>query len=210
MNISISFQGLEQLDRARESLSNKQLNKAVKSALVFAGKAVPPTVAKGIGQSYAIKAARIKQDISNVSVAPGGDSVTIRFSRRPPTLIQYSARPGTRGTGQRGLGRGKGWTAPRRPGKPVTAVVLRTKGRSPYRGAFITSGLNGNTLALKRRGRKLTAVYGPSIGSIFGGRSEIGDQLRADTASRVRERFAKGLERSMDAATRGYARGRSQ
>lgn len=204
-SLSIDLQGIEQLQRARELLSAKQFDKAIKSAVAYASKAVPPAVAKGIGSAYAIKAARIKQDISGIRLSPDGGSATIRFSRRAPTLAQFSPRPGTRGTGRRGLGRGKGWTAPTKPGRPITAVVLKAKGRQPYRGAFMATGANGNQLVLKRApGGRLKALYGPSIGSIFLGRSQVGEQLRSDVRTRVQDQFAKGLERALGAMSRGY------
>ena len=205
MELTLDLQGIPELNRARLLLSSQQLDKATKSALAFAAAAVPPAVAKGIGQAYAIKAARIKADISRVTLTPDGETASIRFSRRPPTLAQFSPRPGTRGTGRRGLGRGRGWTAPARPGRPVSAIVLRSKGRQPYRGAFMATGASGNSLVLKRTASgRLKALYGPSIGSIFAGRSQAGEQLRADAIARVRERFAKGLERSIGRTLRGY------
>jgi hypothetical protein len=204
MKLTLDLQGIPELNRARLLLSSQQFDKATKSALAFAAAAVPPAVAKGIGQSYAIKAARIKQDISRVSITPDGETASIRFSTRPPTLAQFNPRPGTRGTGRRGKGRGRGWTAPARPGRPVTAIVLRSKGRQPYRGAFMATGASGNSLVLKRTPSGLKALYAPSIGRIFAGRSQAGEQLRADAIARVRERFAKGLERSIGRTLRGY------
>jgi hypothetical protein len=87
----------------------------------------------------------------------------------------------------------------------MTAVVLKAKGRQPYRGAFMATGANGNQLVLKRaQGGRLKALYGPSIGSIFIGRSAIGEQLRGDVQTRVRDQFGKGLERALGAMSRGY------
>ena len=202
-NVTLSLEGLSQLQKMQAFLSPAAFTKAQRSAVLYASKAVPPAVAKGIGASYNIKAARIKQDISGVRLDPNGESATIRFSRRPPTLAQYGARPGTRGY-QPGLGRGMGWAKPTRPGKPLTATILRSEGRKPYTGAFIASGNAGNQLVLRRDSNgRLYSVYGPSIGSIFLGRSAIADSLQATVKQRINEQFAKGFERAMNAAARG-------
>lgn len=206
--INLTIEGLDQLTRMVAVLSPATFDKAIAGGVSYASKSVPPAVAKGIRADYNLTAARIKQDISGVQFAPDRQSATIRFSRRPPTLTQYGARPGTRSTGQRGLGRGRGWTAPTKPGKPVTATVLRSQGRKPVRGAFIATGNNANRIVLRRGpGRQqLSSVYGPSIGSIFLGKSQIAQQLQSDVKARINEQFQKGFERSISAAARGFGR----
>jgi hypothetical protein len=203
-NLSLSIDGLDRLASMQRFLDPKLYDKASKSAIRYASKAVPPAVAKGITSSYGIKSARVKQDISRVRIEQGGQAAVIGFSRRPPTLMQYGAKAGTRGTGRRGLGRGRGWSPPAKPGRPLTAMTLKAKGRQKVPGAFIARGNNGNQLVLQRQGDKLKALYGPSVGSIFLGRSEVGEQLRSDVEQRVSQQFVTGFERALKADARGF------
>lgn len=186
-------------------LSPANFAKAQRAGVFYASKAVPPTVAKGIGAAYNLKAARIKQDIYPVRIDPNGESATIRFSRRPPSLIQYGARPGTRGH-QPGLGRGLGWGKPSPAGKPVTATILRADGRNPIKGGFIITGASGNQVVVRRTptGKLVGVNERPSVGSIFLGKSRIAQQLQADVQARINEQFIKGFERQINAAARGY------
>ena len=201
---TLTLTGLSDLQKMQAFLSPANFAKAQRAGVSYASKAVPPAVAKGIGAAYNLKAARIKQDIYPVRIDPNGESATIRFSRRPPTLTQYGARPGTRGI-QPGLGRGLGWGKPSPPGKPLTATILRAQGRQPIPGAFIATGNSGNQLVLRRSSSgQLRAVYGPSIGSIFLGRSAIAPSLQATVKQRINDQFIKGFERSWSASARGF------
>ena len=203
---SVSFQvtGLDQLQRMQAFLAPETFLKAQRGGISYALKAVSPAVAKGIGAAYNLKAARIKQDILSAKIDPGGLSATVRFSRRPPTLAQFSPKPGKRGH-QPGLGRGMGWGRAKPQGKPLTALVVKAQGRRAYPGAFLATGASGNQLVL-RRGPvgQLLAMHGPSIGSIFLGRSSIGPQLRMDVEARINEQFIKGFQRVLDSAARGF------
>jgi hypothetical protein len=203
-NVRFQIDGLDELVAMYEGISPKALDKASRSAIRYASKAVPPAVAKGVTQAYGIKSARVKQDISRVRIDQGGQAAVVGFSRRPPTLMQYGAKAGTRGTGRRGLGRGRGWSPPAKPGKPLTAMTLKAKGRQKVPGAFIARGNNGNQLVLQRQGDKLKALYGPSVGSIFLGRSEVGEQLKSDVEQRVSQQFVTGFERALKASARGF------
>ena len=202
--ITLQLEGVRQLDRLIAFTDPKLYNKAIKGGLSYAAKAVPPAVAKGISASYSIKSSRIKQDISSVRIEPDGSAASIRFSRRPPTLTQYGARPGTRATGQRGLGRGMGWSKPAKAGRPLTATVLRAQGRKPYPGAFMAGGNFGNRLVFRRGTNQLHSIYGPSVGSIFLGQSAIAQQLQATAETRINEQFKKGFDRVIGAANRGF------
>lgn len=209
MRTDISITGLKGLTNMYAYLGTASLAKAQKAGLSYAAKAVPPAVAKGVSAAYNIRSARIKQDISSVRFVDADQSATIRFSRRPPTLAQFNPKPGARGH-QRGLGQGLGWSTAKPKGRPLTALVVRAQGRKRFAGAFLATGANGNQLVLRRVGTgpggRLVALYGPSIGSIFLGRSAIGTELRATVQARIQEQFAKGFERSLSAAARGYGR----
>ena len=126
-----------------------------------------------------------------------------RFSRRPPTLTQFKPKAGTRYP-QPGLGQGKGWGKPAQPGKPISAVISRSRGRQTFNGAFFAQGLNANSLVLRKGSNgRFYGVYGPSVGSMFIGASAIGPQLRENTEKRIQEQFIKGFQRVLDSAKRG-------
>ena len=202
-NVSITLTGIGEITRARGFIAPATFLKAQKEGVKYASRSVPPAVAKGITAKYNLKSARIKQDISGVRFAPGGESATIRFSRRPPTLVQFRPTPGTRGR-QPGLGRGRGWGPARPPGRPVRAAVLRGK-RQDYRGVFLANANSGNRVALRPTANGgLQSIYGPSIGSIYAGNSAIGDELRSTVERRIQEQYLRGFERSLNAAARGF------
>ena len=204
-SVSISLTGLDTLQRLQQFTNPALFDKAKRGGIAYASKAVPPTVAKGITSRYNLKSARVKDDISKVTFAPDGESATIGFSKRPPTLVQFKPSPGRRGR-QPGLGRGLGWGPAKPAGRPVRAAILRGQ-RKAYPGVFLTTGNSGNRLALRATSNGgLQSVYGPSIGSIFAGNSAIGPQLRATTEARINEQFIKGFQRVLDSAARGYGR----
>jgi hypothetical protein len=202
-NVSITLSGVEDLKRLELLINRKLYDKAIKGGISYASKSVPPAVAKGITGSFNLGSARVKKDISRVSFVDEGSTALIKFSRRPPTLTQFRPNPGKRQP-QPGLGRGLGWGPPRKPGKPLTAVVARATGRKPFAGAFVARGLNANSLVLRKDSNdRFYGVYGPSVGSIFLGQSKIGPQLREDVSKRVNEQFIKGFQRVLDSAARG-------
>jgi hypothetical protein len=203
-SIRVEISGLDQLEKIQKALSSKMLAKATRAGLAHAAKGVAPMVGKTIAESYGIGSRRAQQDVSAVRIAPDGQSATVSFSARPPTLTRYGAKPGTRAP-QPGLGRGRGWGKPVKPGKPLSALVLRSEGRQPIPGAFMATGRNGNQLVLRRgRGGKLVSLYGPSVAGIVGGQSQIGPVLRAEMQILIRERFMAAFQRTLDSAARGY------
>ena len=206
--VRFEITGLDQLARMREAIGPELLKRATRAGVAAAAKSVAPKVGKSISESYGIPSRRVRQDVRAVRIAADGQSATVAFSRRPPTLTQYGAKPGTRASGQPGLGRGRGWGRPVKPGKPLSALVLRSEGRQAIPRAFMVTGSNGNRLTARRgRGGKLEALYGPSVGSIFAGQSQIGPALRAETETMIRARFIAGFQRVLDSAARGYGKG---
>ena len=201
---SFTITGAEDLKRLRSFLDVKLYDKATRGGISYASKAVPPAVAKGISSSYNIASARVKKDISRTQFVDNGQTALIRFSRRPPTLAQFKPDPGIRQP-QPGLGRGKGWGKPAKPGKPLSVTIVKGKGRQSIGGVFLATGASANRLVLRRTGNgQLQGVYGPSTGSIFLGNSAIGPQLRDDVQKRINEQFIKGYQRVLDSAARGY------
>jgi hypothetical protein len=153
--VSIRFEitGLDQLARMREALSPQMLAKATRAGVAHAAKGVAPKVGQSLSQRYGIGSRRVQQDLRAARLAPDGLSATVAFSRRPPLLTQYGAKPGTRASGQPGLGRGRGWGRPVKPGKPLSALVLRSEGRQPIPGAFpVTVKAPGVKAASRFRG----------------------------------------------------------
>ena len=202
--VSFQLQGLDQLQKMQAFIQPASFAKAQRAGIAKASSTVKTQVAKGITQSYGIKSLRIKDAIGKALISPDGGSATIQFSRRAPTLVQYGAKPGTRPT-RPGLGRGMGWGAPTKPGRPLTAMVLRSEGRKPIAGAFMATGANGNQLVLRRgRGGKLNAVYGPSVGSIFLGKSRIASSLQQSVSARIEQEFMKGFEKKIRDISKGY------
>jgi hypothetical protein len=203
--ITLSIDGLDQLQKLLEFSDPKNFAKAHRAGLAKASGAIKTQVAKSIGERYNIGAARIKKDISRAVIAPDGMSATIRFSRKPPTLIQYGAKAGRRHSGQPGLGRGKGWGPARRRGTALTAIKLRADGRKAEAGAFIARGANANLVVLRRNSQgKLLGVWGPSIGSIFLGKGRHAQEMQDMTAKLIEVEFAKGFEKKLSDIARGY------
>jgi hypothetical protein len=204
--ITLKIEGLSQLQKMLQFTDPKTFAKANRAGIAKATGAIKTQVGKGIGESYNLKASRIKQDISRAYIAPDGLSATISFSRRrPPTLTQFGMKPGTRGSGQPGLGRGRGWGKPAKPGRPLTAKVLRAEGRKVYRGAFVALGNGGNQVVFRKDSQgKLHAAYGPSIGSIFLGGGRHSQRLQNDAARLINDEFRKGFEKKLNDIARGY------
>ena len=203
--ITLKIDGLDQLQKMLQFTDPKNFAKAQRAGVVKATGAIKTQVAKGIGERYNITAARIKRDISKASIASDGSSATIRFARTSPTLTQFGMKPGTRASGQPGLGRGLGWGKPAKPGRPLTAVVLRADGRKAYTGAFVAIGKGGNQLVVRKDSQgKLRTVYGPSVGSIFLGKGRYALELQATAARLINDEFIKGFEKKLSDIARGY------
>jgi len=203
--ITIKLEGLSQLQKMVEFTDPKNFAKAQRAGLTKATAAIRTQVAKEIGQRYNIKSARIKQDIKNAYIAPDASFASIRFARTSPTLAQFGMKPGTRATGQPGLGRGMGWGKPTKPGKPLTAMVIRADKRHRYTGAFVFIGKNGNELVGRKDSKgKIHSLYGPSIGSIFLRKGRYADELQATAARLINDEFVKGFEKKLGDIARGY------
>ena len=193
------------LDRMIEFTDPKTLAKATRAGIAKAGSSIKTQVGKAIGERYDLRAARIKEDIGRATMASDGLSATVRFKSRPPTLTQFGMKPGTRASGQPGLGRGMGWGKPAKAGRPLTARVIKADGRQRYKGAFVFVGRNGNQVVGRKDGQgKIYSVHGPSIASVFGGQGRYAAELRANAQKLIGDEFIKGFERKMDDLARGY------
>lgn len=196
--LDLQLTGVEDLLKLKAFTDPKLYEKALQGGLKYASGSVPTAAAKSIRQEYTIPSARVKQDIKGPFIR--GDEATLIFSRKPPTLVQFGFNPGKRGGPQPGLGQGKGWGKPKPKGKPASAKILRAGARLSYPNTFLAKGLPFTRL----KTGKLKVEHGPSTGSIFLGRSQFGDQFRAEVQARMNEQFIKGVQRVLDSAARGY------
>ena len=193
------------LDRMIKFTDPKTLAKATRAGIAKAGGSIKTQVGKAIGERYDLRAARIKEDIGRATMAPDGLSATVRFKSRPPTLTQFGMKPGTRASGQPGLGRGMGWGKPAKAGRPLTARVIKADGRQRYKGAFAFIGKNGAQLVGRKDGEgRIYSVHGPSIASVFGGQGRYATELRANAQRLIGDEFIKGFEKKMNDIARGY------
>jgi hypothetical protein len=196
---------IEGLDRMIDFTDPKMLAKATRAGIAKAGGSIKTQVGKAIGERYDLRAARIKEDIGKAVMAPDGLSATVVFKSRPPTLTQFNMKPGTRSSGQPGLGRGMGWGKPTKPGRPLTARVIKSDGRRSYKGAFVFIGKNGNQVVGRKDGQgKIYSVLGPSIASVFGGQGRYAAELRANAQRLIGDEFIKGFEKKLGDIARGY------
>jgi len=201
ITVDLQLSGLETLKPLLAFTDPKLLARAVKGGIKYAAKAGATQAAKSVASRYTIKSARIKQDIKGPFIY--GDTATLVFSRRPPTLNQFSLNAGRRGGPQPGLGQGMGWGKPSPKGKPITAKILKDGQRQTYRGAFMVKGI---PMRFIRATGKYQVLYGPSIGSDIFGSGRYAPTIKAEVTARMNEQFITGIQRVLDSASRGYSR----
>jgi len=201
ITVDLQLSGLDTLKPLLAFTDPKLLAKAVKGGIKYAAKAGATQAAKSVASRYTIKSARIKQDIKGPFIY--GDTATLIFSRRPPTLNQFSLITGRRGGPQPGLGQGMGWGKPAPKGKPITARIFKGGQRQTYRGAFMVNGLPMRFIRAKN---KYEVLYGPSIGSDIFGSGRYASVIRSEMTTRMNEQFITGMQRVLDSASRGYSR----
>jgi hypothetical protein len=202
ITVDLQLSGLETLKPLLAFTDPKLLAKAVKGGIKYAAKAGATQAAKSVASRYTIKSARIKQDIKGPFIY--GDTATLVFSRRPPTLNQFSLTVGKRGGTQPGLGHAMGWGKPSPKGKPITAKIFKDGQRQTYRGVFMVNGLPMRYIRAKN---KFEVAYGPSIGSDIFGTGRYATTIRAEVTTRMNEQFITGMQRVLDSASRGYGNG---
>jgi hypothetical protein len=180
MALTINLQS-DGLTRMLAFTDPRNYEKAKSGGIRYAVKSVAPAVAKNLRQFYAIPAARVKQDVQTPRFIAANDVIEVRFSRRPPTLRAYGARPARGGTSYQ-IFKGQ---------RRVSANVF-----------FLPLGPSPG-LPMRREGPKLKTQYGPSIGAIFNGRSRYGSMIREATVKRVHEQFLTGVQRELARQARG-------
>jgi hypothetical protein len=210
--VTLDIQGLDKLEKMRAWLDPKTFQKAQRGGVTAAAKSVPKVAGQSISQRYNLKSGRIKQDIRGPFIR--GDQATLIFASRAPTLNQYGIKPGTRATGQPGLGRGRGWGKPIKPGRPATATIIKGE-RQQYPTTFLGRGRSGQILPFRVGGpdrtggitrtgrRRLVVGYGPSIASIYT-KGRFAPLIKAEIEAEINRRFIAGYQRVLDSAARGY------
>lgn len=191
-SIDINESGLS----AMRALANpSQFVKDIQAGLRYATPGLKKIIAKEIGTKYALSAERIKDDIREPRY--DNDSITVKFNRVPPSLRAYGGKPLKAIKTKRGVG------------IPIGLKYKVFKGKQEKRDSVFWLQL-GNVpfpgIPFKRVGpasTQIEALYGPSIGSIFTGKSQFGEEIREKTVEFVQIRFIKGVERSFDRRARG-------
>lgn len=207
MTVSGEIAGINEIRKLQAFLAPATYGRAVREGVKYGAAAAKPAAAKAIGSRYNIKAARIKKDILKPYIK--GTTAEITFRRTPPSFMSFGGSPGTRGR-QPSLGRGRGWGKASPPGKPFTFAILRGGRRISAPNVFVASFTKadgeGFSVALRRsrKGKLGYAGSGPSIGSIFAGKSKFGDAIRKEVLARIGEQFEVGFKRSLDKQKAGY------
>ena len=197
--LNLQLTGLKTLQPLLHFTNPKLLAKALKGGVKYAAKAGKTQAGKSISSRYTIKSNRIKQEITGPFVK--SNTASIIFSRRPPTLNQFSLILGYRGGPQPGLGKGKGWGKPSPKGKPLSTKVFKDGKRQKQLGAFIVRGI---PMRYIRSTGKYQVLYGPSIAADMFGDGRYGKIIRKEVTARIDEQYVTGVKRVLDAHARGF------
>ena len=209
--VTLQLEGLDKLNAMRRFLAPDTFAACQKAAIRNAGKVAATAVAQQVVKYYNIKSARVKnaKTIRGPYFDNGGLAAKLYFSRRPPSVLQYGARDAGQRGHQRGLGRGKGWAPADKRGKGLSVQVIKGGGRKDIRGAFMAQAKGGGFVVppkpyIRKASGKLSFLYGPSIGSIYLGKSRRGDDIRAAVNQRINDAFVKGYDKELGRINRGY------
>jgi hypothetical protein len=192
VSISIESSGL---DTMKAILDPAGFLKTVNAGLRYAGQGFNREAAKNIGTDYKLPAARIKKQIEKPRISDGEISVT--FKRRGPTLRAYGAKP-IRGGGMSFQVFTSGGRQSRPPGSTFWIPSKMKNGDDTYTDVLIPFRRLGP-------GRSnITALFGPSIGSIFARDSQYGEKIREASVTQTQTQFIKGIERELSRRARGF------
>ena len=200
--LSLNISGIEALSPMQQLANPARLEKVLRSSLAYASRSVPLAVGRAVSARYGITSTRVRQDsFPPVFSGSGEDFVaTLRFSRRPPTGMQYRPRevgPNLRlGIFRRG-----------QPTIVQHGFVGTMRGREATLKPDPSTAYGPDLQAGRARPRRgLDVVYGPSVGSAFLGQSTYGEEIRKEVSSRIQEQFEKGVDRALRAIERGHMR----
>ena len=201
--IRVKVEGISQLEKMRAFLDPKLFQKATRAGILAAAKSGNKQAGMSISQRYNIRSGRVKQDIKlSTNRARNGEAELV-FASRPPTVNQFGFRPGTRATGQKGLGRGRGWSKPTKKGRPGSAALVKGK-RQQYPTTFLARSRSGQVLPFRIGSNgKMQVVYGPSVARMFDS-GQFSPIIRAEIEIEINRSFIAGYQRALDSAARGY------
>jgi hypothetical protein len=200
INLEVRSEGLTQM---MSLLDPKSFQRAVRAGGRQAGSTARTQAGKEIRARYNITSARIKEDITVGRATP--DGVEIVFSRKsPPTIRAYGATFSTTGTSSGSTG-STSWQIFR--GQRVTSrnVFWRRAKNSGRILPFVSSssGLSGPFFP-KGAAHGIRVMYGPSIGSIFGGDGRYSAEIWSKVQDATLLAFGKGVEKDLARAARGF------
>ena len=160
--------------------------------------------AKDIAAKYTIKSKTLTQggEIKDPTFTPNG--ATLKASATPRTLNQFTFNPGRRGSGQPGLGRGRGWGKPAKPGRSASFKILKGRGLTQAPTAFKAKGIPFIRINNKRGKGSLRVMHGPSVARIFTGKGRFAAELKKNAESVIATTYEKAVEKVFNDAARGY------
>jgi hypothetical protein len=181
IDISARVLGGAELAQTLQRLSSQDIPKAIRAGVRDAARAGRTTLAKSIGQRYALTAGRIKQDVPTARFMAGGQTAVITTSRKPITAMQFKPKEVRTG---------------------LSMSIYRGK-RTVVKSGFIAKGL-----PFKRRGKErmpLDVIHGPSIHAIYTG-GKWAPALQARTEVRIEDALESGILRALGGMGRGFGR----
>ena len=186
--LELTLHGEEKLTLMRQLLDPTTFNRGMRAGITYAAKAVPPAIAKQVGQFYSLKAARIKAAVLKPRFHSGGLGVSIPVSRRAPTAFSYGGK----------------YT----PGKGVSVAFIKGD-RKVYPKGFVlnipSKDGEANQVPFMRVGKArkdIKVISGPSVGSEVLGSGRFAAQIKAAVTDRVTQQFMAGIERELDRIAR--------
>lgn len=174
----------------------KLYRKLLSAGMRAAGKGVRIDASREIAARYNIGALRARRDIQPPTIQLGTDpTITMRFSRRAPTVRAYGARERARGSGVswKVFAGGRTYSNPK-----AFWIPVRSKDGDEQRIPFIRTAPKGR--------KNIRSLTGPSIGSVFIRQGKFVPDIQEAGLKGANERFVKELERRLAAAKRGFGR----
>jgi hypothetical protein len=202
--VTLTVEGLKGLDDLRRLLNPQLADKAQAMALKQSMKAAKRQAAKDIAGKFTIKSRTLTQDGEIKDPVFAANGATIKASATPRTLNQFVFNPGRRGGPQPGLGRGKGWGKPSKPGRSASFKVLKGRGLTQAPTAFKAKGIPFIRINNTRGKGSLRVMHGPSVARIFTGKGKFSAELKKNATDAIATTFEKVVNKVYDDAARGY------
>ena len=202
--VRLQVDGLKGLDDLRRLLNPQLADKAQAMGLKASMKAAKRQVAKDIAGKYTIKSRTLTQEGEIKEPSFTSNGATIKASATPRTLNQFVFNPGSRGSSQPGLGRGKGWGKPRKAGKPASFKVLKGRGLTKVATAFKAKGIPFIRINNTRKKGSLKVMHGPSVARIFTGKGKFSAELKNNAEKIIATTYEKIVDKVFNDAARGY------